>query len=535
MLNPQAIHRLVLLAFLILLFMGLQAHDPKSSSKALEEEPEQQDFLATPLGPLEHRGDSQSLFTVAKETTFFIEPLDEDGFVDYVSVLNQSAKDGVTVTNNAAILFVKAGLGLTELQAELRDQFFEMLGIEPPSPIDAYFKPLGKLSEEENSQFEQAIHSPWSADRFLFLAKWLDTNDTSLNLVVDGTRLPRCYLPLIPLGNHPQLFSIHLPVQQASRSAARALAARAMRRLHEGRLLDAEQDLLACHRLARLIGQSTFLISGLVGFEIESVAYQGDIALMSHSELTSLQALSYQQELRDLPPFHGMAQEIDVAERIKCLDAYSTVIRRFQKQELTAYQIEDLRKRHNEAFHVINQVFGMVVAEGRRSPSNVPDPELDRRIDRMRTIARGLVDEVDGKPVLKSTSEILDYYTGSSPEEIGRQVGEGFISLMLPAYQPAYYAENRARMRGTLAQVGFAMAAYRADHNAYPSNLNLLVPKYIQAIPDDLFNDQPLRFTATGDGYLIYSVGRNGTDDEGRSFDSQPPGDDLTLQISGKK
>lgn len=72
-------------------------------------------------------------------------------------------------------------------------------------------------------------------------------------------------------------------------------------------------------------------------------------------------------------------------------------------------------------------------------------------------------------------------------------------------------------MRFDLTKLAFALAAYRADHGAYPGKLADLIPKYIANIPKDRFNDGDLHYSLQGGGYLLYSVGPNGRDDGGRN------------------
>jgi hypothetical protein len=351
-------------------------------------------------------------------------------------------------------------------------------------------------------------------------------------VVVQGTRRSRCYVPLIPSDYPPRVISIGLPVQQSSRSAAKALVSRAMRRLNDDRFQEAEQDLLACHRLARLIGRSAFLISGIVGFEIERVAATGDRGLLRYPKLTSFDARAYRTELQNLPAFPRVADEMEFAERLSCLDALITVIRGMLQQDWTAEQIENRRRSFNEALFVVNQVYDMMSADGRQSPSVIYGEEFAEKLDVIRNTAQELVDEVNGKPMLKPLEQILAYYNGSSPEEIGRQMGWGFVALMLPACDKAYHSENRARTEDALTQVGFALVAYRADYDRFPRDLDCLAPEYMQAIPKDLFSDQPLRYSVNGKGFIVYSLGGNGNDDQERNSDSRPPGDDIALHYS---
>ena len=69
------------------------------------------------------------------------------------------------------------------------------------------------------------------------------------------------------------------------------------------------------------------------------------------------------------------------------------------------------------------------------------------------------------------------------------------------------------------------------------------MPKYLPAIPEDIFSGGPLRYKREGPGYVLYSVGRNGKDDGGRASwdnDQEHPGDnegrdDIAIRVPAKK
>ena len=68
-----------------------------------------------------------------------------------------------------------------------------------------------------------------------------------------------------------------------------------------------------------------------------------------------------------------------------------------------------------------------------------------------------------------------------------------------------------------LGQTAVALERYRAFHdNQYPDSLLQLTPTYLQSIPEDPFDGQPLRFRRTANGYILYSVGYDLDDDSGR-------------------
>lgn len=71
------------------------------------------------------------------------------------------------------------------------------------------------------------------------------------------------------------------------------------------------------------------------------------------------------------------------------------------------------------------------------------------------------------------------------------------------------------RMRHRLAEIAFALAAYRAQEGAYPRDLAALSPGYIPQIPADAFGGGTLGYRAEGGGCLVYSLGRDLRDDGG--------------------
>ena len=110
--------------------------------------------------------------------------------------------------------------------------------------------------------------------------------------------------------------------------------------------------------------------------------------------------------------------------------------------------------------------------------------------------------------------------------------------MLVPACMAARKAEDIATMRFELIKLAFALAAYRADHGAYPEKLAELVPKYVKVIPKDIYNnDADLNYTRKDDGYLLYSFGPNGIDDGGKDREdckANEGWDDLVVRIPSK-
>jgi hypothetical protein len=89
--------------------------------------------------------------------------------------------------------------------------------------------------------------------------------------------------------------------------------------------------------------------------------------------------------------------------------------------------------------------------------------------------------------------------------------------MLLPSLDraAATFARFEARRRGAL--VAVAVELYRLEHAGQPpKNLEELVPRFLPEIPDDPFDGQPLRYRRLGKGFVVYSIGADRTDNEGK-------------------
>ena len=60
-----------------------------------------------------------------------------------------------------------------------------------------------------------------------------------------------------------------------------------------------------------------------------------------------------------------------------------------------------------------------------------------------------------------------------------------------------------------------ATERYRLAEGRLPGKLADLVPEYLDAVPEDPFDGQPLRYRRREKGYVIYSIGKDGVDGGG--------------------
>jgi hypothetical protein len=283
------------------------------------------------------------LLTITKETTFVTAPLRSDGYVDYAAALNERWRKGVTPEINSAVLFWQA-VGPAEIMAEYRDQYFKLLEMPRPPETGDYFIPLdtfiGRMRAESGGDasprakeldavlefVELGERRPWSKREFPALADWLAANEKPLALVVEASRRPRRYDPVIS-GKDTLLIATLLPAIQQSRGVANALAIRALLRAGEDQIDAACDDLLAVHRLGRLASQGPWLIDGLVGVAIDAIADAGDQGLLQQGRISAAAARKMLAKLNILPRLFNTADKIDIGERFSLLDAVGHIAR----------------------------------------------------------------------------------------------------------------------------------------------------------------------------------------------------------------
>jgi hypothetical protein len=477
--------------------------------------------------------------TISRETTFITEPLAKDGYVDYVAALDAIGSKDVTPENNAAVLLYQA-FGPKDVPKGRREHVAALLGIKPLPDEGKYFvdstsymqrnrELAAKPSPDGNQdaaqaamvQFDRARERPWSKDELPLVAAWLEENRRPLDLIVAASERPRFYFPLFGSAEPTMVIDALLPMAQHGRDAARALITRAMFRLKAGKIDEAWQDVLACHRLGRLIVQGPTIAPGMVAIAIESLACQGDATIAHHGQLSAERAGRFADDLKRLPPMARMADKIVTAERFVYLDAVSTMARRgpAEMARLTGDGTEengfvdslaslaaaasinwDEPMRMGNAWY---DRFAEAFAKPTRAERDSALEEIENDLEQMTQQLRDI------------KSFLGEFFTSWPGRAVSRQIGRVHLALLAPTIFAVAQAEDRGKVYSSLGQVAFALAAYRAEHGSYPTHLGQLVPKHLAAIPEDACADGPLRYQRTEGGCTVYSIGPNGKDEGG--------------------
>jgi hypothetical protein len=378
---------------------------------------------------------------------------------------------------------------------------------------------------------------PWSDKEFPILAGSLAANEKAISMVVEASNRPRRYDPLIA-GEDGMVIGVLFPAVPQQREAARALKLRAMLRLNEGKVDKAWEDLLACHRLARLAGQGPTLMDGMVAIAIDGVACAGDQRLLQHARLTAGEIAKLRGDLEKLPPLSKMVERVEIAERYMFLDCVSAAARdgltsmrklidgdagssttkpRFSSAALATIDWDQILRMGNTWYDRMADTF--------RKPTRLERQELRLKID---------ADLHNLTSAMNHVKSFVATMWGNTREAVSERIGHIFLLLLLPSVSAGADAEDRGTMQFDLVKLAFALATYRADHGSFPAKLADLAPKYVAEVPKDIFNGEEPRYKREAEGYLLYSVGVNGKDDGGKGYDDRKPGetwDDLVVRV----
>jgi hypothetical protein len=498
----------------------------------------------------------RSTFTIGPDSTRVTEPLDGAGRIDYAAALDDRIGEGVTPETNANVPFV-AALGPRPAGGVMPDEFYRRLGIARPPEEGEYFTPWTDfvktrpaapkgIEDRERpavdgvDRLNEAKTWPWRTSDFPDVADWLKRNERPLAVIAQAMLRPHYFNPLVPKspdGQSARLLNSALSTAQAARDVAAALACRAMWHAGEGRYDRAWEDLLACQRLGRQVGRGAMLIECLVGSAIIAVATNAQVVLIGVASPTSETARRWLDDLQRLPAIPAFAPKIDLGERFTMLEGMQRLAR---SGPSVLEKLDDTRPQDDSPPAFASRLFTRstdwdpALRHGNQTYDRiVAAAGLPRRGERQEALAE-LVRELKQRRADLAKPGTVSWLV-QSPEDRGEIFGNVLIGLVVPALLKIQDAVDRVAQGHESLRIALALAAYRADVGRYPARLEDVAPKYLPAIPDDLFSGKPLKYRLSDDGYLLYSVGKNGVDDDGRSSTDEPAGDDLAVRMPPKE
>jgi hypothetical protein len=116
--------------------------------------------------------------------------------------------------------------------------------------------------------------------------------------------------------------------------------------------------------------------------------------------------------------------------------------------------------------------------------------------------------------------------------EIKKKLGILGYAFM-PAFSRAAELTATADAQHRLSLLAVAMLKYRFAEGGFPDQLDQLTPKYMTNIPRDPFSWKQLNMIKSDGHTIIYSIGEDLKDDEGKPWDDKERKGDLIFRLGG--
>ncbi|MFI4862450.1 MAG: hypothetical protein ACIAXF_17425 [Phycisphaerales bacterium JB063] len=470
---------------------------------------------------------------IGRRTTFFDGPLREDGTVDYIAALNAHFGEGVTLDNNAFVELIL--LMPTDKRQDAIDALtLEALGLPPQrEDEDACYITWDTYAEEHG------VLDPIGDDYYLRLdntvtpdgLRWLEANRAALDRVVAATRRPRYWAPMVTVeGDAETVLSVYLPHLGYHRELARALQARIYDRADSGQPVAAVADILALRRLAALQRHDPTLIGAIVAISIdalilESIKHLLDIGVLDEDALNHL-VDEWDNRVALVP----MSEQMNIGERCTGIDLMQHLwmgrLGWFRVTEGFDDDADDLLSRgFQSSLFDINQALLTL--------NHHYDREVQlMRIDDFATFQRfrerwEAEYDLDIRELRDNEAELAATLARVGLTRQGRTefLTKMFINIMMPALGAARRTEFRYNTHQYAVYLAIQCERYRLATGGIPASLDALVPDYLDEVPIDPIDGQPMRYRTTDAGFVVYSIGTDLEDNGGLVHDFQDGGD----------
>jgi hypothetical protein len=362
------------------------------------------------------------------------------------------------------------------------------------------------LEERQESQksTRNTTPRPYSEEGRAILQPWFDANESALALFEEALQKPDFYLPVV----HGE-YDIEQVEPSLTRFVSNIFYQRCLLHLSFGNTEAAWHDVQQIYRLAKLHHPRVLMISSMWANEnalrsankaAESVLLYGnwnnDGIRQAWQEVTASQHL-----LTDAD-----AQRIMLGNRLCRLDRDQSYFQTFVQSDAPPFPLP----------RCVIPIGRMMIATNQDCDEQCENyrkaPEDRKSTDPFDLGVFGLI----WRYGLWNGSAVMMASIWSR--------SDGFIVLA--------NSIDRSEAESALTQLVFALELYRKEHeNRYPPDLATLCDGYIEKVPRDPFSQagESMIYKVYDDstGYLVYSIGENRTDDDGRTYSDNQKGDDI--------
>jgi hypothetical protein len=362
------------------------------------------------------------------------------------------------------------------------------------APWQSYYRDLETTTPAAGIPITPRPQSP-AADVLLALSKF----DPVIEKLRQDSALPDSRFPVIYATENPE--EIMLPHLAVVKRHAQVLQLRAVAELQNGQSDKALADVKLILRLTESVRTERFLISHLVRIATVNIALQPVWEGLAQHQWSNAQLTELDAELA----------------KLDFLADYKFSMR--GEMGFQAGIIDNLR-RHPEQ---MSKVFGN--GNGVKTPLRtrilwhlIPSGWFyQNRVNCVRPMVELFIPLADANRRIISPKAALHADAAVQAETRHPNRYNKMEELLLGGQGGSVRRFAYGQESADLARVAIALERFRLAQGEYPGSLDALEPRFIEKVPQDIINGEPLHYRRTSDGkFLLYSVGWNESDDDGQ-------------------
>ncbi|MCL2743169.1 MAG: hypothetical protein FWE67_04890 [Planctomycetaceae bacterium] len=484
-------------------------------------------------------------FAISRQTTYLTEPRSKEFYgIDYQAVIEKQIDPGVPSKENGFRLLTEA-LGRPFFGEAFKYKHWNRLCqyLDLPTEIEPKYEFTDWRTYEKTltPEEQELVRTPpcgnlsWSNEALPIVRRWLDDNEAAIDLFALAAQKPVLYAPPMFDGKFNTVYTN----EQTFRTISGCFQMRARYWLTIGETDKAWNEVLLIYRLFDLHRPAIWdVMSTFINMAIFGIANNYAESVLLHSGWTADEIL---QKIKKIEPFLQPFNDDEIRnilrnERLMSLDFITQLangIYNFSDTELPPAPNSWERFGNKAMWRFfrteltmvkINQYFDRIEQRYFNGEPEPPDTS-----DNVQTIGEFMNEKY---PMLDILKFVAWYGIGS----VSNLMGDVMADLNRPNIESWRVSIKRRPTVIALLRLRFALEAH-GRHNCgyYPSTLDALLGRYIDEIPLDPFSGEPFRYIAGEPGsaspnFLLYSVGPNGIDEEGRDHSGIPKGDDIRRQ-----
>jgi tetratricopeptide (TPR) repeat protein len=327
----------------------------------------------------------------------------------------------------------------------------------------------------------------------------LSKYDSAIEELRQASKQPSSRFPLNYVSDNPG--TILLPHLASLKRAAQMLQLRAIAELQLGQTEKALDDIKLALRLADSIRTEPILISHLVRIAMVNITLQPIWEGLAEHKWSDAQLVELDSELAklDFLPDYGTAMR---GEMVLCQEGIIDYLRRHPEQ-ISDMSYDGDSTQPSPAISISYLIPSGWFYQNQFRCSRfmvqqyLPLADLEHRIISPASLRHA------------NAALDLEFRHVSAYNRLE--------AMFLPTFGGAVKRFAYAQTSVDLARVAIALERrYRLAHDEYPEALDTLLPQFMEKLPHDIINGQPLHYRRTSDGqFVLYSVGWNETDDGG--------------------